>query len=247
MASVNLPVNLGGDGNTYSDDANPTTGLANGGHRTRWIPMIIALVNMAAQVLANATAAAAAAVTAVNAPGTSGTSTSSIALGLGAKAFATQTGKAWAVGQWVNVARTSAPSTSYATGIITAYNSGTGAMTVDVKQFAGSGTFTNWTISLSAPVAQTLPVVAVTTNTTAVANTNDYAFTANAVLTLPLTPNAGDIVPFRLARDPSTLTACSLGANGNKIMGLSQDYTLDIPYQVATARYIDATWGWSIG
>jgi hypothetical protein len=47
MASVTFPSSLGGDGKTYSDDASPTTGLANGGHRTRFIPTLQGAVAMA--------------------------------------------------------------------------------------------------------------------------------------------------------------------------------------------------------
>ncbi|MCA3067474.1 MAG: hypothetical protein ING73_11205, partial [Rhodocyclaceae bacterium] len=37
-------------------------------------------------------------------------------------------------------------------GTITAYNSGTGAMTVQVVKATGSGTFSDWTISLTGAV-----------------------------------------------------------------------------------------------
>lgn len=101
-----------------------------------------------------ATEAAASAASAVNAPGTSATSTTSLAVGSGAKSLTlAQTGKDFAVGQPVRVARTSAPSTTWMQGIITAFNSGTGAMTVDVSTFAGTGTHTDWTISLTGPDA----------------------------------------------------------------------------------------------
>ena len=49
MASVNFPTSLGGDGRTYSDDANPNTGLANGGHRTRFVPILTNTVAMASR------------------------------------------------------------------------------------------------------------------------------------------------------------------------------------------------------
>lgn len=39
MSSVTFPVDLGGDGSTVTDDADPATGLANGGHRQRMVPM----------------------------------------------------------------------------------------------------------------------------------------------------------------------------------------------------------------
>lgn len=48
MASVTFPTEFGGDGNTYTDDANPTTGLANVGHRLRFVPCLAGAVDMAA-------------------------------------------------------------------------------------------------------------------------------------------------------------------------------------------------------
>jgi hypothetical protein len=47
MASVTFPAGLGGDGLTYSDDSDPSTGLANGGHRTRFVPALAGAVAMA--------------------------------------------------------------------------------------------------------------------------------------------------------------------------------------------------------
>jgi hypothetical protein len=47
MSSVTFPVDLGGDGNTYTDDSDPSTGLANGGHQTRFVPCLAGAVAMA--------------------------------------------------------------------------------------------------------------------------------------------------------------------------------------------------------
>lgn len=246
MASVNFPAGVGGDGSTVTDDASPTTGLANGGHRTRFVPALAQLVAIALNTVTKATEAAASALTAVNAPGTSGTSSTSLTVGAGAQTFTTQTGKSWAVGQPVVVARTSAPATTYMYGIIIAYNSGTGSMTVQVTQTLGSGTFTDWTISLTGPRSAGFALVIVSGNITAVANANDYAVTANAIITLPATPAVNDVVPFRLARGPATLTAVSFARNGSNIMGLAEDYTVDIPYLAGEWKYIDATFGWSL-
>lgn len=94
--------------------------------------------------------AAASAASALNAPGTSATSTTSLTIGSGAKSLTIQTGKLFAVGQTVVIARASDPITQM-TGVITAHNNGTGALSVTISTngFAGSGTFTDWTISLS--------------------------------------------------------------------------------------------------
>ncbi len=94
--------------------------------------------------------AATSAASAANAPGTSATSTTSLTIGAGAKTLTIQTGKLFALGQTVVIARTSAPSVQM-TGAITAHNSGTGSLSVTIPTngFAGSGTYTDWTISLS--------------------------------------------------------------------------------------------------
>ncbi|WP_027967328.1 hypothetical protein [Halomonas halocynthiae] len=47
MASVTFPVEFGGDGNTYTGDDNPNTGLANDGHRLRFVPALANAVAMA--------------------------------------------------------------------------------------------------------------------------------------------------------------------------------------------------------
>ena len=47
MASVTFPIPLGGDGSTVTDDSNVSTGLANGGHRTRFVPALSQMVNIA--------------------------------------------------------------------------------------------------------------------------------------------------------------------------------------------------------
>lgn len=94
---------------------------------------------------------AAAAVTAITAPGTIATSATSLAIGTGTKTLTLeQTGKAFAIGQFVIIARTAAPGT-YLHGQITAYDSGTGTMSVSVQNTAGSGTYAAWTVSLSLP------------------------------------------------------------------------------------------------
>lgn len=69
MASVTFPVGLGGNGLTYTDDANATTGLANGGHRTRFVPCLsqtVIMANSAATSATNAAASAASAASAVS-------------------------------------------------------------------------------------------------------------------------------------------------------------------------------------
>lgn len=106
--------------------------------------------SLASEVNGYASNAAASAATATNAPGTSATSSTSLAIGTGTKAMTVQTGKAFVVGQWVTVTSTAMPA-NWMHGQITAYTSGTGALTVNVTAVGGSGTYAAWTIGLSAP------------------------------------------------------------------------------------------------
>jgi hypothetical protein len=99
---------------------------------------------------AAATAAAASATTAQNiATGYTATSTTSVAIGTGSKAFTIQTGKNFAVGQYVLIMQTSNPTVNWMFGQITAFTAGTGALTVNVSVVGGSGTINAWTITIS--------------------------------------------------------------------------------------------------
>lgn len=66
MSSVYFDPAVGGDGTTITDDSNPSTGLANGGHRTRYVPSLANIVSVGNFSLTQANAAAASAVTANN-------------------------------------------------------------------------------------------------------------------------------------------------------------------------------------
>lgn len=78
----------------------------------------------------------------------SGTSTTSVAIAIGSQTFTTQTGKQFQIGQAIRIAYTTTPA-NYMDGQVTAYNSGTGALTVNVTAIGGTGTFALWTISLA--------------------------------------------------------------------------------------------------
>ena len=74
MASVTFPPAIGGDGSTVTDDANPSTGLANGGHRLRFVPALAQLVAVAANAVASAAAALASKNSAATSEGNAATS-----------------------------------------------------------------------------------------------------------------------------------------------------------------------------
>jgi len=82
---------------------------------------------------------------------TTGTSTTSLAIGTGSKTLTTQVGKAWAVGSFVYVV-SAASVANLMIGQVTAYDSGTGSLTVNVVTSTGSGTLSSWIIGLSAPL-----------------------------------------------------------------------------------------------
>ena len=158
--SVTFSPSVGGDGSTVTDDSNPATGLAGGYHRIHFVPALSQTVAVAANTVTQATNAAASAVSAANsaaaaavAVGTTSTSTTSNSVSIASKTFTTQAGKAYVIGMYVVVASTGTPANTMF-GNITAYNSGTGSLTVNVIQITGSGTNTDWSISLSAPARQ---------------------------------------------------------------------------------------------
>ena len=166
---------VGGNGTTVTDDSSATTGLGNGGHRTRFVPALSQVVSIAANVVANATQAVNSATlaqnwatylggpvpgqsdysakyyaqTAMNAPGTQATSTTSLAVGLGSKSLTlAKTGKAFVVGQYVQIVNSTS---AWMAGLITAFTPATGAMTVNVTNTGGSGTLASWTITPTNP------------------------------------------------------------------------------------------------
>jgi len=158
MASVTFPVSVGGDGSTVSDDSSPTTGLGNGGHRTRFVPALAQVVAVAGNTVTQATNAAASAsaastsaTLAQNAPGTQATTTTSLSISLGSKSLTlAQTGKNFVVGQYVQIVST-ASTDNWMVGAITAFTSGTGAMTVNVTHIGGTGTIAAWAVTPGLP------------------------------------------------------------------------------------------------
>lgn len=158
MAGVYFDPAVGGDGSTVTDDANATTGLGSGGHRARFVPALAQAVAVAAfgvgranAAAASAASAAALAASAIASPGTSATSTSTLGIALGSAGLTIQTGKSLVIGMTVKIAATASPG-NWMAGDITAYNSGTGALTVNVLATQNAGTFAAWTVSLAGPL-----------------------------------------------------------------------------------------------
>lgn len=250
MTSVTFPPALGGDGSTVTDDANPTTGLANGGHRTRFVPALAQTVAMAngalTQALAaqtQAQAAAASAATATAAPGTNATSATSLTVGTGSKVFTlAQTGKSFVVGQWVTVSDSATPATNWMLGAITAFTAGTGAITVNVIASAGTLTGTSWVVAASAPIQYEIPLTVVAGTAQTALAFNHYALTnaAASTLTLPATPASGDVVVVTWTNG---LTTNVIARNGQTIMGLAEDMTLNAGLNgTVQLRFVNSSW-----
>jgi hypothetical protein len=122
------------------------------------------------------------------------TSTTSLSIGTGAKSLTlAETGKLFALGQTVVIARTSAPTTQM-TGIVAAFNSGTGAMTVEVAATGGAGgPFTDWTVALSS-AGGVLSVV------------GETGVITRAELMAAVVPVAADITDFTSAASQLAIT-----------------------------------------
>lgn len=87
------------------------------------------------------------------------TSTTSVTVGTGTKSLVIQAGKWYSAGWPIRLYRTSAPLTTYMDGIVSAYDSVTGALDVSVGAAVGSGTYTDWSLAIGgARVAGTLPL-----------------------------------------------------------------------------------------
>ena len=86
--------------------------------------------------------------TALLAPGTSANSTTPITIGQGDKTFIIETGKLFVEGMTLKAY--SASSKFWLIGFVHSYNSGTGELILNVSTDFGVGTYSDWTISLSA-------------------------------------------------------------------------------------------------
>ena len=86
---------------------------------------------------------------ALNLNSVNGTSVTSNVVGLGSKTFTTQTGKSILGSMFLTIGDTAAPSTNSMYVQVTSYNSGTGALVVNVIDFIGGGTKTAWVIAFS--------------------------------------------------------------------------------------------------
>lgn len=109
------------------------------------------------------------------------TSATNLAIGTGAKTFAAQVGAVFQPGHFA-VATSRGTPANFMIGQVTAYNAGTGSLTISVTNTSGAGSFSDWDItltvgqgaSLDSPAftgLPTAPTAVVGTNTTQLATT----------------------------------------------------------------------------
>jgi len=196
----------------------------------------------------SATTASDAAATVVQSASTSATVAGSLTPAIGSVSFTLdQTGKAFSVGQWVSISLTSAPTSKWMLGSITAFTAGTGAITVDVSATHGSGSSTGWSVTVSAPTVavewgQTQEV---TGTSQTCANRGSYLFVntgAQTTATLPASPTSGDKVRVD---NGTTRIDLIINPNGEKIMGVSGNMTYNRAGAVEF-EFINTTYGWRL-
>jgi hypothetical protein len=80
------------------------------------------------------------------------------------------------------------------------------------------------------------------TSTTASSGDHIHVTAATQTITLPASPSAGDRVAVTVENFTDTVVA----RNGNVIMDLSEDFTIDVANMGVTLIYTDATNGWRL-
>ncbi|MBY0556698.1 MAG: hypothetical protein K2P77_05800 [Burkholderiaceae bacterium] len=115
------------------------------------LPLVEGAASAGTSAAASAAAAALSAASALAAPGTNATSTTPLTVSAGVLAFVIQANKDFAPGAWLMCARTSDPDGVWMLGQLRSYTKATGALSLVVApgDTKGTGTFNDWTLSLS--------------------------------------------------------------------------------------------------
>lgn len=161
----------------------------------------------------------------------SGTSTTSLLIGTGTKNLTTQTGKNFTIGQSVRIAYTTTPS-DYMDGQVTAYTSGSGAMTVEVSAVGGAGTQSLWTISLSAGGGSTATLAGTETLTNKTLTTPVLSGTSSGTTAGRLGYSGGAVtfgngsaeLTFASTTGTQTLTGKTISLTSNTLDGTTAEF-----------------------
>lgn len=108
------------------------------------------------------------------------TSTTSLTIGTGSKSLTVQTSKAYLANQVVRIYSTATPD-NYMDGTVTSYDSGTGALVVNVTATNGSGTLAAWTVILNGGLATTVDLNAAVALRALLAGSVSQAFSVSSL------------------------------------------------------------------
>ena len=207
----------------------------------------------AAEASASASSASTSSSTATTQAGiaTAQASSSSASAGTSSAAASTATTKAAEASSSASGASTSASTATTQAGIATTQagiaTTQAGIATTKAAEAAasaasisGSVTSVNGRTGAVTGVAEDGGVFVISINTTAV-RYRTYVLTATLTLTLPMSPSAGDWV--RVVNRSGTTTPV-IARNGQNIMGLAEDMTLDNANATLTLTFADSTRGW---
>lgn len=119
--------------------------------------------------------------------------------------------------------------------------------TVGVTQTAGNNTTNTATTAfvqaaiatVNAQSATTVAVVSGTTQTAVAGSHYILTNVAATTVTLPASPSSADTVWITVA---NSLATNVIARNGNTIMGLSENMTIDAAYATVALRYVNSTW-----
>ena len=163
---------------------------------------------------ASATAAATSATSATTSAATQGTSTTSLTIGTGITSLTIQTGKGILVGMQMRIAD-STGGANYMDGVVTAYNSGTGSLTINVASAVGSGTLASWNVFMEGAtgIAGSFPCVAAGGSADAITATYAPAITLTDKTIVSFTATAANATTTPTF-SPNGLTAYTITKRG---------------------------------
>jgi hypothetical protein len=190
-------------------------------------------------------AAASASIAALAIAGITTTSATEIAMARGAKALTVATGLNLALGMTVKLART-ADATYWLLGEVTAYDNGTGALTVAVHTLSKSGTYSGWTLSPATAQQGSEDWVTYTANYTVPAGRVAYidADTSGGAwsLFLPPDPEDNDSVWVHDLKGTWASSPLSVLRNGHTIVLVADDFLCDRNNMTFRFRYKAGDW-----
>ncbi len=184
MAEAYLDPAVGGNGLRISDDANPETGLEDGGHQRLFVPAFSGLVGIAQFIAAKAAEVVAAALSVINSANTNATSSSNLTLATsGTIAFTLdQTGKEFTPGMTVGFSRLPPNAHQQMVVVLATFDKATGQGTGTIQSATAiGGPYSGWTV-FRTQSGGGVPIQRTFTGGGLVTGGGD--FTANRVLTV---------------------------------------------------------------